>query len=413
MSAEIFTHQYANGLTLLAEHMPDVRSAAVNIMVPAGCVYDPPELQGLASLLCDLIPRGAGSRGSRALSLALDQLGMDRDESVGLINLGFQGATLARNLPAGLELFADMLRRPHLPAEDLESVRQLGLQRLDALEDDPQQLVKVEFRRRLYPEPMNRDALGTREGIQAISIDAIHAHYQRCFRPQGIILAVAGNIEWQALRQQVGELLGDWQGPADALPQFGPNRQVRDHLVKPDKQQTQIMLAWPSVPPTDADFYAARGVVGVLSGGMASRLFTEVRENRGLCYAIHAFLEPARDRGTLFCYAGTRAERAQETLDVTLTELHKLRDGFSEDELLRVRARLKSVLIMQQESAGARASSLTSDWFYLGRIRSVEEIQKAVDGLSPTVLAEHLERYPICNVSILTLGPEPLILPGD
>src|SRR5262249_360249 len=185
----------ANGFTLLAERMDHVRSAALNFLVPAGCVYDPPEQPGIASVLSDLITRGAGQRNSRALSLALDNLGLDRDESVGSMHTRFWGATLARNLPAALDIYADILQRPHLPKETLEPVRALALQDLQSLEDEPRQKVLIELRKRHYPSPLGQDRRGTPEGIESLTIKAIKAHYRRLFRPEGTILSVAGNID--------------------------------------------------------------------------------------------------------------------------------------------------------------------------------------------------------------------------
>src|SRR5215831_3915060 len=121
--------------------MEHVRSAALNFLVPAGCVYDPPDQLGIAAVLSDLIMRGAGERDSRELTLALDNLGLDRDESVGSLHMRFWGATLTTNLPAALEIYADILRRPHLPAEELDAVRALALQDIQAIEDEPRQKV--------------------------------------------------------------------------------------------------------------------------------------------------------------------------------------------------------------------------------------------------------------------------------
>src|SRR5438067_10200088 len=148
---EVYQHTFANGLTLLAERMEHVRSAALNFLVPAGCAYDPADQLGIASLLSDLITRGAGERNSRELTLALDNLGLDRDESVGSMHTRFWGATLARNLPAALEIYADIVRKPHLPEEEIEPVKALALQDLQSLEDEPRQKVLIELRQRHYP----------------------------------------------------------------------------------------------------------------------------------------------------------------------------------------------------------------------------------------------------------------------
>src|SRR5436309_2162738 len=169
--------------------MEHVRSAAVNFLVPAGCVYDPPEYAGIGSVLSDLITRGAGQRDSRELSLALVNLGLDRDESVGSMHMRFWGATLARNLPAVLEIYADILRRPHLPEDELEPVQALALQDLQGLEDEPRQKVLIELRRRHLPPPLGQDRRGTVEGIESLTIDTVREHYGRFFRPAGTILS--------------------------------------------------------------------------------------------------------------------------------------------------------------------------------------------------------------------------------
>jgi predicted Zn-dependent peptidase len=144
---------------------------------------------------------------------------------------------------------------------------------------------------------------------------------------------------------------------------------------------------------------------------MSSRLFTEVRERRGLCYSVYATLHSLRDQAQVLCYAGTSVERAQETLDVTLRELRRVAEGIGEDELLRCKARAKSSLIMQQESTAARAGAMATDWFYLKRLRPIDEIQQAIDSLTPHKLLEFLERSPLKDFTLVTLGPEPLVLP--
>ncbi|HEY3788203.1 MAG TPA: pitrilysin family protein, partial [Urbifossiella sp.] len=336
---QVFQHALANGMILLAERMEHVRSAAINILVPAGAAFDPPGKFGVATVLADLITRGAGNRDSRELSLALDNLGVDRDESVGAINMRFWGSTLSRNAPAALELFADIVRRPHLPEDELEAAQALALQDILSLEDSPQQKVMVELRRRYYPSPINKDRRGRTEDIEALTIDDVKKQHRRHFRPNGAILSVAGNIDWEPLKEQAERLFGDWHKgeEIDAVPEKNSPRS--QHLQK-DTQQTQIAFAWPSAPIGDAEYYAARAAEGVLSGGMSARLFTEVREKRGLCYSVGVRHETFRDRGTMVGYAGTGSDRAQQTLDVTLSELRRLKDGVTDDEIDRVKAGL-------------------------------------------------------------------------
>ena len=405
----IHQHTFPNGLTLLAERMEHVRSAALNFLVPAGCTQDPARHLGVASVLSDLITRGAGNRDSRELSLALDNLGLDRDESVGGIHMRFWGATLARNLLPALEIYADVIRRPHLPADEVEAVRALALQDLQGLEDEPRQKVLIELRRRHYPSPLGQDRRGTKAGINSLNAEVIRSHYRRLFTPLGTIISVAGNIEWKELKGEVNRLFCDWDGPPPPPLKVGKQPAKRAHLPK-ETQQTQIAIAYPSVPIGHPDYYAALGAVNVLSGGMSARLFTEVREKRGLCYAVWATYTTFKDRASVLCYAGTTNERAQETLDVTLGELQRLQEGISADEVERVQAGLKSSLIMQEESTSARAGTLASDWYYLGRVRSPEEIQAAVNALTPRKITHHVRRFPPSDFTIVTLGPKSLQL---
>jgi predicted Zn-dependent peptidase len=400
-------HTFPNGLTLLAERMDHVRSAAVNFLVPAGCGRDPVGREGLAGVLAELITRGAGSRDSRELMLAFDNLGIDRSESVGVQHMRFWGSTLARNVPAALELFADVLRRPHFPDDELEPVVDLALQDLRGLEDEPASRLMVELRKCLYPYPLSNDHRGTVPGVEAIGLEDIKAYHRRHFRPGGTILSVAGNVEWEALRDQVGKLLGDWKGEAEPPLALGPEPTAGGHVAK-ELEQTHLTVCYKSVPFGDPDYYQALAAVNVLSGGMGARLFTEIREKEGLCYSVSASFSPLKDRGAVVGYAASRNERAQRTLDKMIEEFVRLSRGITEEEVDRVRVGLKTSLIMQQESTGSRAGSLASDWYNLGRVRSFDEIQAAINGLTPASILAHLERHPPRDFRVVTLGPSPL-----
>jgi len=407
VSQQIHTHTLANGLTLLAERMPHVRSAAFHILVPAGAGYDPSGKFGLAGLVCDLMTRGAGARNSRQLSDALDNLGVDRGESTGTLNIQLSGATLARNLLPTLAIYADILRRPHLPDDELDAAKSLSLQDLQSIEDEPQRKVMIELRKRYYPDPLGRDQRGTAEGVEAVTIDDVRAQHAALYHPRDVILSVAGDIDWTALKTEVERLFGDWK--ARTRPTLTPETIIprSDHLTK-ELDQTQIALAFPSVPIGHSDFYHARGAVGVLSQDMSSRLFTNVREKHGLCYAVYASYETFKDRAAIVGYAGARPELAQETLDRTLDEFRNLANGIEDEELDRVKVGLKSALIMRQESTGARSSAIASDWYFLNRVRPLEEIQSAIDGLTVPGVLDYLRRNPAKDFTVVTLGPAAL-----
>jgi predicted Zn-dependent peptidase len=289
------------------------------------------------------------------------------------MHMRFWGGTVGTNLPAALEIYADILRRPHLPEEEMDAVKELALQDLRGLEDEPGSKVLVELRKHFYPTPLSNDSRGTPEGIEALTAKEVRRHHAALFRPQGTILSVAGHLDWDRLRDQVGRLFGDWQGSGDRPLNYGPPPEKRAHITK-DLEQTQIAVACPSVPIGHPDYYAALGAVNVLSGGMSARLFTELREKEGLCYSVWASYQTLKDRATVVAFAASLNDQAQRSLDLLLRELNRLPEGVSDEEVQRVRVGLKTSLIMQQESTAARAGSLASDWYYLGRVRTVDEI---------------------------------------
>ncbi len=407
LAQTILSHEFANGLILVAEPMAAVESAAFNILAPAGAIYDLPNRSGLATVTAEMMLRGSGSRNSRQFVSDLENLGVQRGESVSSAHVSLGGATLAKNLPAALRIYADLLRKPHLPPEQLDASRAVTIQELHAIEDDPSHKVMLELKRRHYPDPWGRPSEGEVPALEATTIDDVRGHYQRFFSPNGSIIGVAGRIDWPSLKDLIGELFSDWKPLPQSEPVDGTSGPAIEHLAH-ESNQTQIGIAYPSVPYRHPDYFEASGAVGVLSGGMSSRLFTEVREKRGLCYTVYASYHTQRDRACVLCYAGTSADRAQETLDVTLGELKRISKGVLTEELDRLKARVKSGLIMQGESSSARSAAIARDWYHLGQARTLEEIGRLVDALTVAGINEYLAENPPRDFTVVTLGPTAL-----
>ena len=405
------THQLANGMVLVGEPTEGVQSAALTMMTPCGYSADPAERLGISSLLCDMVLRGAGSRDSRALISDLENLGVERGESVGSSQTSFAAATVASNFLDALTIHADIVRRPHIPKEQIAAGQQVCWQEISGMEDEPSQRLMVELRRRSYPEPWGRPSCGTVEGIENCGWQDVQQHFYQCYRPNGCILGVAGLFDWDRLVERVETLFGDWSVvDAPSVTESEPDR--GSPHVNHDSNQCHVGIAFPSVPYRDPEYMRAWSAVGVLSSGMSSRLFTEVREKRGLCYTVNASLQTQLERARVLCYAGTTAERAQETLDVTFAELVRLRDGIESSELDRLKARIKSGLIMQQESTSARSGAIARDWYHLGRVRPLEEVSQLVDELTSDDINEFLARHPPSDFTFATLGPAALKLPA-
>jgi predicted Zn-dependent peptidase len=395
---------------LLVEPMAAVKSAAFSLLVPAGSIFDPPRRNGSAALLTEWITRGAGSLGNEELSAALDDLGLQRHEHNGTVHISFTGAAVAGNLPRALEIYGDILQRPMLPPEQFEPSRSGVRQSLEGIEDEPRQKVMIELRRRCYDAPWGLPADGSLEELPNLSVESVRSHYERGFRPNGTILAVAGHVEFAHIRDVVGRVFGDWQPQPEPEYATGPRAPSPDHLSH-ESEQTQIGIAYEAVPFRHPEYYAAWAAVSVLSGGMSSRLFTEVRERRGLCYSVYAALRSLKDEARVLCYAGTTNERAQETLDVTLAELKRLGAGIAEDELARSKAMAKSSLIMQQESTSSRSSSIAGDWYHLRRVRTLDEIRDTINALTVDKVLAYVHAHPARDFTIVTIGPEALKVP--
>lgn len=403
----IHTHPLPNGLTVVIEPMLDVQSAAFCFLIPGGSAFDPAGQGGTAAALTDWITRGAGNLDSRDLSNALDNLGVQRNESTGLNHIAFTAATLGENVPAALALYADIIRRPQLPEEEFEGAIAGIEQSLRAIEDEPQRKLMIELRRRCYDAPWGLPTEGSLEELPRLTAKSVRAHGERCLRPNGAILGIAGQVDVPRTLDLVAQLFGDWKTKSEPSMVTGPRGERIGHIAH-DSTQMHIGIAYDAIEYSHPDYYKAWAAVGVLSGGMSARLFTEVRERRGLCYSVSASLNSLLHEGRVLCYAGTTVERAQETFDVTLRELQRLGDGIELHELERCKARAKSSLIMQQESTTSRATSIARDWHFLKRIQTLDDIRRDIDSLTIEGVLDYVHQHPARDFTVLTIGPNPL-----
>ncbi len=406
-----FVKEFSNGLTLLAQNMPTVASAAMTLAVPAGASYDGDAAAGSAAVLTEWLFRGAGGRNSRELNDALDSLGCQHHENVQSEHLQFGTAQLGRNLAPVLKIYADILRRPNLDDETFAPCRDLTVQDLVGLEDEPAQKCNLLLREKFYPHPLGRCAYGSIETLQGLAAGPLREHAGRQLSPHGMLLAVAGKVDFAQLEQWVGEFFGDWSAPPPP-PLAISAAPGGIHQLHKDSAQSHITLAHKTAIAGSDQYYPARMAETILSGGMSGRLFTEVRENRGLVYHVSTRYHSLRTHAGMFTYAGTSPDRAQQTLEVTVGELRRLGEGITPQELARARTQLKSALVMQGESTSARANALASDWYHLRRLRSLEEISAAIDHISEAAVLEHLKQYPAGNFTVLTIGPTNLDTAG-
>ena len=411
MKRSVLHRQFENGMILLGEPMRGLRSAAFSFLLPGGTCVEPDGLEGLAGLTCEMSQRGCGPWDSHQVMERLDFYGIQRSSTITTNHVSFNCAMPSAVLPEAIRIYSKLVQEAHLPASQLEDARSLSLQELRSLDDEPSHRCFTELKRFRFPQPFGRISQGTFAGLKAVQHGAVKDFFANHYSPQGSILAVAGNFDWQSICELVEAELSEWQGPPQAvLPSMRPiygSRHV-DH----NSSQTHFALAYECASYSDPDYYEARALVGILSDGMSSRLFTELREKRGLVYSVFANCFSLAGQGSVLCYAGTTANRAEETLQVLLESVHSLSQGIPEDELVRLKNRIRSALVFEQESSVARSSQIASDWFYLGRIPDREEISQRINSLTAEGLVAYFNGHRPKNFSLVTVGSQPLEIPS-
>lgn len=404
MSEKLYQHTLENGLILLAQPMETVESASFHFLAPSGAAQMPRGCAGAGMVLADWLFRGAGPYDNRQLVDALDGLGLDRHSGVSADHSYYAASMESGNLYAALDLYAEVLLRPRLEPAQFEPSRLAAYQDLEGLDDDPRQKVMLSLREQFYPDPLGRPAMGKMEDLRNLTAQQTEAVYRETFDWSQGIFAAAGKVDPDALFKHMEKLFDEAPVRPPIQPPLTPA--PRGYRHEPNKgSQVHIGIMTEMPPISSEDYYRIMAAVSVLSGGMSSRLFTEVREKRGLCYAVGARYHTLKDIAGISCYAGTTPEKAQETLDVTLGEFERLREGISEEELHRAQVGLKSSLIMQNESTSSRAAVLVSDQFLLGRVRPLEEIREALEGLTVPSVEQFLADNPFRQYTIVTIGP--------
>ena len=407
MRQQLHQSNLTGGISLVAERMDHLHSVAVRILIPAGGIYDPVRKQGLSNMLTEMMDRGAGNRNSKQLSDAFEGLGIDYSFGAGLHCIAITATFLAETLKPAMELLADVIMRPKLPAKDLGAVKELVKQDIQALEEEPRRQVLLELARQHYPAPFGNDPRGSMDSVESITMQDIEKFHNERVQPSGAVIGIAGNIEFAKIEEALNDIFINWKpGKSQAIKEGKPGKQIT-HIDK-DSEQTHIGLAFPSVRVGDPDYYGALGLVGILSGGMSGRLFTEVREKRGLCYACWANYTSNREHSSIQCYAGSTTSRAQETLEVLVKELKNASKNLSDDEIERVKVGMRTSLFKQEDSSAARAYSLSNDWFNLKRIRPIEELEASVSAIGTASIKDYMRKHGPNPITLVSMGRKSL-----
>ncbi len=403
----IQTRVLACGMPLFVEVMPSVRSAAVYWMLPAGCATDPDDREGVSTMMEELLLRGAGARNSKEHADAADRLGATRGTTTGTFTMGISSTMLGERVCDVLPLLVDMVRSPRVEDDAIEATRDLCLQAIESLKDDPQERAMLATRARHNPYPINRSGMGTVDGLTRTTRDDLVRFWDRLARPGGSAIAVAGAVNADRVERVLNDLLSGWSGVAKA-PAVGPMPPRGYAHEDDDSSQVQIVVGYDAPPEPSPDAVLEKLAISVLSGGMSGRLFTEVREKRGLCYTVSAGYRGDKEFGTVIAYVGTAPERAQQSLDVLLEQLRHIttpEGKVTEEEFRRAKVGMKSGLVFSGESTSARAGALVTDWRRLGTPRTLEAVAAEIEAVTLDQLNAYLSKRKLGRMTIQTLGP--------
>ncbi|HYG78164.1 MAG TPA: pitrilysin family protein [Planctomycetota bacterium] len=394
-----------SGLRFVGERIERSQAVALAIRIPAGAKDDPPNKFGLANLVKETLFKGTKKRDARKLSDAFDFYGIRHSEYTATETTVMQIRFLPEHLVKAIGLLREVLSQPAFPQKECETAKTQSLQELKHLEDDPFSKVAVVLKEIFFGSQWGHSDLGTETSVPEITRGDILNFWQAQFIPAGSVVAAAGKFDPDALAKELDTIFAKTSSPAWPVesPPPLPTTHLRKHLPK-DSQQTQMTLAFPAVPHNHPDYYTLRTAVGVLSGGMSGRLFTEVREKRALVYSVGAHTVSLRGAGAVYVFAGTTTPRAAETLKVIKTELARLGDDVTQAEIERAKIALKAHLLMDQESTNHRAREMVDDVFFENRIVPLAEVIEKINRVTVADVKKYWAEHPWDPYTLVTLG---------
>lgn len=381
-----------NGFRVISERLPGVRSAAVGVWVDVGTRHEPAPLNGVAHLLEHMVFKGTTTRSAKEIACAIEAVGGSLNAWTSREHTAFHARVLAEDVPLAVELISDILTNPLFDERELVKECEVVVQEIGQVEDTPDDLVFDLFQEQAYPDqPLGRSILGTVDTIRAMRREALVEFMATYYAPERMVLAAAGAID----HAQLVELAQRWfQDRKPRLaPAFAPARYVGGRKSDGrDLEQVHLCLGLEGFSYRDPDYWAVQVLATALGGGMSSRLFQEVRENRGLCYEIEVFTSSFSDTGLFAIYTGTAPESLSELVDVTARETRALVLDPQPEEIERAKAQLKAGLVMSLESCAGVADSIARQLLIFGRRVPVEEMLAKIEAVDREALRRAGER---------------------
>jgi predicted Zn-dependent peptidase len=377
-----------NGMLVLTESMPHMRSVSMGAWVNSGSRDEPAEENGLSHFVEHMVFKGTTTRSAQDIAREVDSIGGNLDAFTGKESVCFNIKVLDENLAPALDVLSDLVLHPQFSQADLEREQGVILEEIKMDEDNPDYLVHETFTQNFWRDhPLGRPILGTARTVSSFTQATVFSHHARRFTPENLVFSAAGHLQHDEFLAEVEKKFGGLKPTGERTVDTETHPATTAHITlkkKKSLEQVQMCLGVPAPAIDHPDRFGLYLLNNMLGGGMSSRLFESIRENEGLAYSIYSELSPFRDTGALSIYAGMSLDKTQRVLALTLAELRRLKqEAVSHAELKRAKDQMKSNIVLGLESSSSRMSNLARQQMFFGRFLPIEEIVREIDQVTP------------------------------
>jgi predicted Zn-dependent peptidase len=402
-----YQHRLANGLQLLGQYMPDVQSVSACFYVRTGARDEEPVVNGVSHFLEHMTFKGTATRSYEDINREFESMGAENNAGTGHEFTYFYAKVLREYVPNLIALLADMMR-PRLDADDFAQERQVILEEIARYDDMPRfQISNCLFEQYFAGSGLAQPVLGTNETISNMTVEQMRAYWHRRYGANNMLFAIAGNFDWEAVRDQVAALCGGWETGETTRTPIDPRPESHLRVYeRPNLQQQLVDIGFPGVSFSDPDRYAAEVLGTILGDSTGSRLYWQVQET-GLAEGVGGDYYAMDGTGMLYVAASLLPAKTKRALEAIATVVRAVQHGpIEEDELRRAKTKLLSRLVMSGESTNSRMLNLCGSWLALGRLETLEQEAAQIDAVTLDDLYRLRERVPLDSYQVtVALGP--------
>ncbi len=397
-----------NGVRILTEQMPSVRSASLGIWADVGSAAERSEQRGISHLVEHMLFKGTERRTARAIAEAMDGVGGNLNAFTDKESTCYYAKVIDRHVPLAVDVLTDMFLHSVFDPDEISKEQKVVLEEIRMYDDSPDEMIHDLFIRTMWSgSNLGEPTIGYAETVSAITREDLNHHLRARYAPNTVMVAAAGAIEHEPLVEMLAKAFADFSGSIEAPVPERPRPTPQPLFKTKDTEQAYVVLGSRGLSVRDDRRFTLSVLDTILGGGMSSRLFQEVREKRGLAYSIYSFQQGYRAAGLFGVSAGTAPENVQECVDVIVGEFQKLaRKGVDAAELTLAKEHIKGSLTLSLESTSSRMIRLGRSEFNLGRNVTTEELEAAVDAVqAEEVRALARELFAPENLGLCVLGP--------